>query len=316
MRHESVSDVVLVIHGGAGVLSHELPAPGADRDSRAALRQSLEAGKAALEKPGGNSLDAVVAAIAELEDLLPFNAGKGASFNRDGTIELDASIMDGRDRRAGAVAGVRRVKNPIMAARAVMDSSRFVMLAGGGADEFAREHGLQIVDPSYFSTDLRRQMLENMLRNERERQSPAAEPEARFGTVGCVALDRAGNLAAGTSTGGMTGKPPGRVGDSPIIGAGTFAENASCAVSGTGDGEFFIRACAAHDIAALVEYKGLSIADAAHRVIFDKIKPAGGEGGVIALDRAGHAALTFSTEGMYRGYLTRSGEMRVAIFDQ
>ncbi len=318
MVDEQVSDVVLLVHGGAGLLSHEMSTPDIEWQHRDTLRQSLEAGKAALEKSDGNSLDAVVAAIKVMEDSTSFNAGRGSSFNRDGRNELDASIMDGSNRRAGAVAAVTVVKNPIVAARAVMEHSRHVLLAGAGADAFAREQGLEIVDPSYFRTERRWQMLQAFLRKEKaNKQTPMPDvPEVRFGTVGCVALDRRGNLAAGTSTGGMTGKLPGRIGDSPLIGAGTFADNASCAVSGTGDGEYFIRACAAHDIATLVQYKGFSVAEAAHRVIHDKIKSAGGEGGVIVLDRAGHAALVYNTEGMYRGYLTRSGEIRAMIFDR
>ncbi len=316
MPAESVTDVILVVHGGAGVLSHEMATPDVERQHRDTLHKSLEAGKMALEKPDGGSLDAVVAAIKVMEDSTSFNAGRGSSFNRAGQNELDASIMDGASRRAGAVAAVTVVKNPIVAARAVMEHSRHVLLAGAGGDAFAREQGLEIVDPSYFRTERRWQLLQEFLRKEPARKQPFErdEPDVRFGTVGCVALDRQGNLAAGTSTGGMTGKLPGRVGDTPQIGAGTFADNASCAVSGTGDGEYFIRACAAHDIAALVEYKDLSVVEAARRVIYDKIQPAGGEGGVIVLDRAGHAALVYNTEGMYRGYLTRSGEMRVMIF--
>jgi beta-aspartyl-peptidase (threonine type) len=318
MPDEHISDVILVIHGGAGVLSHEMHTPESEWQYRDTLRQSLEAGKAALEKADGGSLDAIVAAIQVMEDSTSFNAGKGASFNHDGVNELDAAIMDGSDRRAGAVAGLTIVKNPIAAARAVMDHSPHVMLAGAGAEAFAREQRLEIVDPSYFRTELRWQMLQEFLRNEqaRKQESGRDAPKIRFGTVGCVALDRQGNLAAGTSTGGMTGKLPGRIGDSPLIGAGTFADDASCAVSGTGDGEYFIRAVAAHDTAAMVEYKGLSVAEAAHNVIYDKIKPAGGEGGVIVLDRAGHAAMVYCTEGMYRGYLTRGGEIRVMIFDR
>jgi L-asparaginase / beta-aspartyl-peptidase len=327
---DKAADVVLAIHGGAGVLSKELLSPAIEEDYRATLRKALDAGRAALDRQNGKSLDAVVAAIRVLEDSPLFNAGKGAAFNHAGQNELDASIMDGRTRKAGAVAAAHTIKNPIVAARAVMEQSKHVMMVGPGADAFAREHGLEIVDPSYFRTELRWRMLQEELEKEQRagkkpaksdrsggpQDSPAASAAARFGTVGCVALDRNGNLAAGTSTGGLTAKLPGRVGDSPVIGAGTFADNESCAVSATGDGEYFIRAAAAHDVAALVEYKRLSVAEASRIVIHDKIKPAGGQGGVIVLDRHGNLALTYSTEGMYRAYLTRGGEILVLIFDK
>jgi L-asparaginase / beta-aspartyl-peptidase len=351
---DKASEVVLAVHGGAGVVSEELAAPGAEKEYRAKLREAIEAGRAAIEKDGGDSVEAVVAAIKVLEDSPLFNAGKGAAFNHEGQNEMDASIMDGGRHKAGAVAAVRTIKNPIAAARAVMDSSKHVLLVGTGADAFAREHGLEIVDPSYFRTELRWNMLQEQLRKEKKagekpgKTSQASPAEwdsphfrsadsikigtvpadcarekigrvpdsaaVRFGTVGCVALDRHGNLAAGTSTSGLTAKLPGRVGDSPLIGAGTFADNASCAVSATGDGEYFIRAAAAHDIAALVEYKGLPVAEASRIVIHDKIKRAGGEGGVIVLDRAGNLAMTYSSEGMFRAYLTRDGEIHVMIF--
>jgi len=272
----------------------------------------LRAGFAELQGSGGASLDAVMAAVGSLEDAPYFNAGKGAALARDGSIELDAAVMDGATRRAGAVAGVTTVKNPIRAARLVMDRSRHVMLIGPAADAFARQHGAEIVDPAYFHTEQRWRMLQEELR--KAAGEPSVHAESRCGTVGCVALDARGNLAAGTSTGGMTGKLPGRVGDTPIIGGGTLADNASCAVSATGDGEYFIRAVAAHDIAALVEYRGLSVAEAVRIVIHEKIKPAGGEGGAIVLDRRGSLAMTYSSEGMYRGYVTRSGQTRVMIY--
>ena len=272
----------------------------------------MRAGCAELQKSGATSVDAVLAAVCSLEDTPCFNAGKGAAFARDGRIELDAAVMDGGTRLAGAVAGVTTVKNPIVAARLVMDRSPHVMLIGPAADAFARQHGAEIVDPAYFRTELRWRLLQEELRKPAGRGGRACR--VACGTVGCVALDARGNLAAGTSTGGMTGKLPGRVGDTPIIGGGTLADNASCAVSATGDGEYFIRAVAAHDIAALVEYKGLSVAEAARIVIHEKIKPAGGEGGAIVLDRRGNLAMTYSSEGMYRGYVTRSGKTRVMIY--
>ncbi len=340
---DGASDVVLAIHGGAGTVSKELIGAKSEQEYRDTLRQAILAGKGALEKDGGKGIDAVVAAIEVLEDSPLFNAGKGAAFNRAGQNELDASIMDGGAHKAGAVAAVHTIKNPIAAARAVMEQSKHVLLVGPGADEFAKQKGLAIVDPSYFRTELRWNMLQEQLRKEKragekpdkkvsatksahDSEARTAQPDlvldtflsaaARFGTVGCVALDRQGNLAAGTSTGGLTAKLPGRVGDSPLIGAGTFADNASCAVSATGDGEYFIRACAAHDIAALVEYKALAVREAARIVIHEKIKPAGGEGGVIVLDKAGNLAMSYSSEGMYRAYLTRGGEITVRIFEK
>jgi beta-aspartyl-peptidase (threonine type) len=326
----SVDEVVLAVHGGAGVLSKELLTPEIEREYRKTLEVALKAGHAQLQAENGTACDAVVAAIRILEDSPLFNAGKGSAFNRAGRNEMDASIMDGRTRKAGAVAGVTIVKNPITAARLVMEKSPHVLICGTGADAFARSAGAEIVDPSYFYTDLRWKMLEEELRKKNlpipakpagvqssEGHSSTSQPippEAhRFGTVGCVCLDHAGNLAAGTSTGGLTAKLPGRAGDSPLIGAGTFAANESCAVSATGDGEYFIRAVAAHDIASLVEYKGFSVAEASRTVIYEKIKPTGGEGGVLVLDRHGHLAMTYCTEGMYRGYVTKNGKIRVMI---
>ncbi len=314
---ETARDCVLAVHGGAGVLSREWIDSAGNQDEfllqfLKALEAALRAGFAELQKGGATSVDAVLAAVCSLEDSPCFNAGKGAAFTRDGRNELDAAVMDGSTRRAGAVAGVTTVKNPILAARLVMERSGHAMLIGPAADAFARRQGAEIVDPAYFRTELRWRLLQEELR--RHAAAPDAHAETRFGTVGCVALDARGNLAAGTSTGGMTGKLSGRVGDSPIIGGGTYADNASCAVSATGDGEYFLRAVAAHDIAALVEYKGLTVAQAARVVIHEKIKPAGGEGGAIVLDPRGNLAMTFSSEGMYRGYVTRSGETHVMIY--
>jgi beta-aspartyl-peptidase (threonine type) len=308
------------------VLSRELLTGGKAEECRKVLEASLRAGYAQLQNDQATSRDAVVAAIRVLEDSALFDAGKGAAFTRDGRNELDAAIMDGRTRCAGAVAGVTTVKNPIVAARLVMEKSPHVLLCGRGADAFAREFGAEIVDPSYFYTDMRWKMLEDELRRQKAPFPPeplpecAANPQAgspadrRFGTVGCVSVDRHGDLAAGTSTGGLTARLPGRVGDSPLIGAGTFADNQSCAVSATGEGEYFIRAVAAHDIAALVAYKGLTVAEASRIVIHEKIKRAGGRGGVIVLDRRGNLAMSYSSEGMYRGYVTRSGKTRVMIY--
>jgi beta-aspartyl-peptidase (threonine type) len=323
---ETVEQVAVAVHGGAGVLSKELLTPGKAEECREVLEAALRAGHAQLQNGQAASRDAVVAAIRVLEDSSLFDAGKGSAFTRDGRNELDAAIMDGRTRRAGAVAGVTTVKNPIVAARLVMERSPHVLLCGPGADAFAREFGAEIVDPAYFYTDMRWEMLEDELRRQQATHplepmpGNPADPQAdapadrRFGTVGCVSVDRHGNLAAGTSTGGLTARLPGRVGDSPLIGAGTFADNRSCAVSATGAGEYFIRAVAAHDIAALVEYKGLTVAEASRIVIHEKIKPAGGEGGVIALDPHGNLAMSYSSEGMYRGYMTRDGKIRMMIY--
>ncbi len=318
-REPSTPHVVLGIHGGLGPDRNEV-SPAAERQSRADLEAALRAGYAVLQRPGGTSLDAVEAAIRVLEDSPLFNAGKGAVFTSDGRNELDASIMEGKTLRAGAVAGVTTVKNPITAARAVMDQTKHVLLIGPAADGFAKSAGLQIVEPAYFRTEERWQ--QHLKAVEKARQSPqgADRHDARaghsWGTVGAVALDKMGNLAAGTSTGGTSEKRPGRVGDSPIIGAGTYADNASCAVSATGQGEFFIRYSVAHDIAALMKYKGKTVAAAAEEVILDKLKPVGGEGGVIALDAQGNLTAPYNSGGMFRGSITADGQVRIRLFDE
>jgi len=263
-------------------------------------------------KSGGSSLDAVEKTIVVLEDSPRFNAGKGAVFTHEGVNELDAAIMDGATLRAGAIAGVHRVRNPILLARAVMEKSPHVMLTGDGAEAFAKTVGITLVDPSYFRTDERWRQLQEALKAEEKKQASALGRAIHYGTVGAVALDREGRLAAGTSTGGMTNKRWGRVGDSPIIGAGTYA-NAHCAVSATGWGEYYIRATAAHDICARVEYAKQPVAKAAHDVVMDVIPKLGGDGGVIALDSDGNFALPFNTDGMYRGWVDRDGKMHVAI---
>jgi len=301
---------VLVVHGGAGVIAKEVT-PEKEKAVRAELRKALESGYAVL-KSGGSSLDAVTATIVPLEDSPLFNAGKGAVFNHDGRNELDASIMDGATLRAGSVANVHKVKNPIRLARAVMEKSPHVMLAGDGAEAFAQSIGIELVDPKYFYTQERWQQLQDALKAE---QAQAVDPgkAPHHGTVGAVALDQAGHLAAGTSTGGMTNKRWGRIGDSPVIGAGTYA-NTKCAVSATGWGEFYIRANAAHDICARVEYKGEPVAQAADDVVLGIVPKLGGDGGVIALDAAGNIAMPFNTEGMYRGWVDRDGNIHIAIF--
>ena len=294
-------DWVIVIHGGAGTILRENMTPEIEKQYRDKLTEALDTG-AAILKQGGEGIDAVEATIHVLENSPLFNAGKGAVFTHDGRNELDASIMSGKDLNAGAVAGVGDVKNPITLARAVMEKSPHVLLSGRGASEFAAQQGIEKVDSSYFYTERRWKSLQKAI---------AAE---KHGTVGCVVLDSKGNLYGGTSTGGMTNKRFGRIGDSPIIGAGTYANNETCAISATGHGEFFIRYTVAHDISALMQYKGLSLEEAANRVIMHKLLDAGGTGGIIGVDHDGNVAMVFNTPGMYRGYKKADGESRVAIY--
>ena len=284
-----------------------------------AMELALKTGYSVLEK-GGSSLEAVIAAIKVMEDSPLFNAGKGAVFTNDEKNELDASIMDGATLKAGAVAGVTTIKNPITAAFAVMTQSEHVMLAGRGAEKFAEEKGLEIVDPTYFFDSTRYKQLlkvkEKEAGNQASRLDAFEDPyirETKFGTVGAVALDQNGNLAAGTSTGGMTNKRYGRIGDAPIIGAGTYANNNTCAVSSTGWGEYFIRLAVAHDISAMMEYAGLSLEQAADSVVMKKLPRLGGDGGVIGLDRSGNLTMTFCSAGMYRGYI-QNGEAKTFIY--
>jgi beta-aspartyl-peptidase (threonine type) len=302
---------VLAIHGGAGVIRSTLT-PEIEASVKADLRRALDAGYGVLEA-GGSAVDAVARAVVALEDSPHFNAGKGAVFTHDGRNELDASIMDGSTRRAGAIAGVTRVRNPVLLARAVMERSPHVMLIGEGAEAFGRSiEGIDFVEPSYFHTDVRWRQLREAIEKEAQREPSAQGRAIHYGTVGAVALDARGRLAAATSTGGMTNKRWGRVGDSPIIGAGTYAD-ARCAVSATGWGEFFIRAAVAHDICARVEYGRQALADAARTVIMETIPALGGDGGVIAIDAQGQVALPFNTDGMYRGWVDRDGRRHVAI---
>lgn len=291
----------IAVHGGAGTLARADLTPESERDYRSGLRRALSAGFEVLER-GGASLDAVVAAVRVLEDDPLFNAGHGAVVAANGAHELDASLMDGRDLRAGAVTGVRHVKSPIELARLVMERSPHVMLAGPGAEEFALEQGMVPVPNSHFATERRRLELERMLRGELD-----TGRESLMGTVGAVARDANGNLAAATSTGGMTGKRWGRVGDSPIIGAGTYAANDCCAVSATGHGEYFIRAAVAHEIASLMRYRGMSVRQAADEVVMRQLTKLGGAGGVIAIGRDGEIAMPFNSEGMLRGAMDSRG---------
>ena len=309
----------LVIHGGAGVIERADMTPEREAEYRARLADALHAGYAVLDR-GGSATEAVVAAINLMEDSPLFNAGKGAVFNADGICELDASIMDGRTQAAGAVAELHHIKNPINLARDVMLKSPHVMMAGEGAEQFARSLGYEMVPNEYFQTDWRREQLKKAQAQEKEGKERTASVHddyftrtLRWGTVGCVALDQAGNLAAGTSTGGMTNKKFGRIGDAPIIGAGTYANNATCAVSATGWGEFFIRVGVARDIAAQMEYKGTPIRAAAAATM-DKVAKLGGDGGVIALDAKGNVALEFNSPGMYRGVKLSDRPELIAIY--
>jgi len=292
----------IAIHGGAGNIKPENFKEGQVEEYKVELKAALYIGKKILAE-GGTSLDAVESVVRHLEDCPMFNAGKGAVFTHDGRNELDAAIMDGRDLNAGTIAGVGDIKNPISTARMVMEKSPHVMMVGKGASKFAKENNAEIVDSSYFYTERRWRSLQKAL-----------EKSGKMGTVGCVALDEYGNLAAATSTGGMTNKMYGRVGDVPIIGAGTYANNNTCAISATGHGEYFIRYTVTHDISALMEYKGMSLEDAAKEVINVKLEKVNGRGGVIAVDKAGNIALVMNTTGMFRAFAKSSGEEGVAVF--
>ncbi|HUA89895.1 MAG TPA: isoaspartyl peptidase/L-asparaginase [Steroidobacteraceae bacterium] len=299
----------IAIHGGAGAAPRASLSAEREARYRAGLAAALDAGYAILEQ-GGTSLDAVTLAVRMLEDDPMFNAGHGAALTREGAAELDAAIMDGRNMRAGAVASVRHVKNPVQLARHVMEKSRHVLLVGPGAEEFALEEGLALVPNSYFRTTER---IEQLAFEQRGEHVSDIVPPTR-GTVGAVARDAAGNLAAATSTGGMTNKRPGRVGDSPIIGAGTYAKNGVCAVSATGHGEYFIRAVAAHHVCAAVEYRNLALEEAVRELLHEVLRKLGGDGGLIAVDQAGRLVMDFSTEGMFRGARDSNGRRDIAIY--
>jgi beta-aspartyl-peptidase (threonine type) len=300
----------LAIHGGAGTLPRAEMSSDREQLYRAALTEALAAGYSVLQS-GGTSLDAVTRAVAALEDEPLFNAGRGAVFTIDGHNELDASIMDGATLRAGAVSGVTHIKNPIELARTVMEHSDYVMLAGSGAEEFALTRGFQLVPRSYFHTAERWRQLERIRAGDGEL---SALTISHVGTVGAVARDSHGRLAAATSTGGMTGKRYGRIGDSPVIGAGTYADDRSCAVSATGHGEIFIRAAVAHDICARMRFGGRTLDQAVHEVVLEELPALGGEGGVIAIDRRGRVAMEFNSEGMFRASRVHGGEAKIAIY--
>ena len=308
-------DFALVIHGGAGTIKRESISSDTEAEYRAKLLESLQKGYSVLEN-GGSSLDAVIAAIKIMEDSPLFNAGKGAVFTHNGLNELDASIMDGKTLKAGAVGAVRNVKNPIELARLVMEKTWHVLLIGEGARLFAEDQGVELVSDEYFFTKRRWDSLQNALEIEsrKDQSGLSIDSNSHLGTVGAVALDKNGNLAAGTSTGGMTNKLYGRVGDSPIIGAGTYANNKTCAVSATGQGEYFIRGMIAHDISAMMEYSGNSLEEASHEVILNKLTAMGGTGGVISIDYGGNISMPFNTSGMYRAYHRAGEEPVVRIF--
>jgi L-asparaginase / beta-aspartyl-peptidase len=300
----------MALHGGAGTLPRNEMTPEREREYRAGLASALEAGVKRLAQ-GGSSLDAVTAAVVLLEDNPLFNAGRGAVFSHDGNNELDAAIMEGATLNAGAVAALQRIKNPVLLARAVMEHSAHVMLIGEGAEEFAQAQGFSFEPREYFATAERRQQLRRIQQGDAE-LSPLTI--SHVGTVGAVALDAAGNLAAATSTGGMTNKRHGRIGDTPIIGAGTYADNRSCAVSATGHGEMFIRAAVAHDISARMRYGGETLAAAVNAVVQDELKRLKGEGGVIAVDRDGNLVMDFNCEGMFRACGNSDGAREIAIY--
>lgn len=316
---------VLVIHGGAGTILKSQMSPEKEKAYQEGLTLALQKGYAVLHK-GGTAMDAVTAAIVILENDPLFNAGKGAVFTNEGKNEMDAAIMDGSKLAAGAVAGVTVIRNPILAARAVMEKSNHVMMVGPGAEKFAASQGLSIVEPSYFYTEdrwksLLRAKAEDSLKMELDHGNKKVSgnfefenKDNKFGTVGAVALDQQGNLAAGTSTGGMTNKKYGRVGDAPIIGAGTYANNASCAISCTGWGEYFIRLVVAKTISDMMEFGKFSLADAAREIVMKRLPALGGDGGLIAVDKNGHYAMPFNTEGMYRGVVTADGKIKVSIY--
>lgn len=321
-QNDNIPNFGIVIHGGAGTILKENMSDSLEQAYRAKLEEAIRTGHKILAQ-GGTAIEAVQRTINVMENSPLFNAGKGAVFTNEETNEMDASIMDGKDLNAGAVAGVTTVKNPINLAYEVMVNSDHVMLAGRGAERFAKEQGLEIVDPSYFYTEKRFQSLQKVKAAEKakggskNKKLAFLDPfvkDSKFGTVGCVALDKDGNLAAGTSTGGMTNKKYNRIGDSPIIGAGTYANNKTCAVSGTGWGEFFIRGTVAHDISALMEYKGLSLQEAAREVIQKKLPAMGGDGGIIAIDHDGNIAMEFNTAGMYRAHMNSKGNLEIGMY--
>ena len=311
---EEKSEYALAVHGGAGTLLKKNMTDEQDKQYRHALNQALTIGEDIL-KTGGSSIDAVEEVIQYLEDSPLFNAGRGAVFSNEGKNELDASIMQGIDHNAGAVGGIGNVRHPISAARAVMEKSEHVLLTAEGAEQFAKDQGLEIVDPSFFYTDRRWKSLQRIIQSEKEKPvTSAIEDDKKHGTVGCVALDKHGNIVAGTSSGGMTNKRFNRFGDVPIIGAGTYADNATCGVSCTGHGEYFIRYAVAYDVTARMKYLDESVAKASNYVVYNTLKSNGGSGGLIAVDKNGNISMPFNSKGMYRGYV-KPTERYVGIYE-
>ncbi|PVW15261.1 isoaspartyl peptidase/L-asparaginase family protein [Marixanthomonas spongiae] len=314
----------IVIHGGAGTILKKNMSDSLENVYKLKLEEAIKTGHDIL-KNGGTAMEAVTKTINVMENSSLFNAGKGAVFTHEETNELDASVMDGATLNAGAVAGVTHIKNPIDLALAVMNNSPHVLLSGQGAERFAKEQGFEMMDPSYFYTEKRFQSLQRIKEKEKteldhdSKVSFAEDPfikDSKFGTVGCAALDKNGNLAAGTSTGGMTNKRWNRIGDAPIIGAGTYANNATCAVSSTGWGEYFIRGMVAHDISAMMEYKGVTLQEAAEEVIQEKLPNLGGDGGIVAIDKDGNVSMEFNTAGMYRATMNAEGDLKIGIYNE
>ncbi len=308
-----MTEISLAIHGGAGTILKSAMTPEKELAYQSALQNALDSGYQALRE-GQSSLRAVEQAVISLEDSPLFNAGKGSVFTAQGTHEMDASIMEGSKLNAGAVAMVKGVKNPITLARLVMEKSGHVFLAAKGAEEFARSVGADFEDAEYFYDELRYQQWQEVMGTDQTQLDHSVSKDEKFGTVGAVALDKDGNIAAATSTGGMTNKKFGRVGDSPMIGAGTYANNRTCAISCTGSGEYFIRGVVAYDVSALMEYKGMNLKDACNEVINHRLLDIGGDGGLIAVDAKGNVAFSFNTEGMYRGYRTSNGDEAIGIY--
>jgi beta-aspartyl-peptidase (threonine type) len=309
-----MSTYTIVIHGGAGTITKKSITEEQESAYKKGLASALEAGFNVLEK-GGTAIDAVLAATVSLEDNILFNAGRGAVFAKDGSQEMDASIMEGRTLMAGAVSAVKNIKNPILLAHTIMTQSPHVMLSGKGAYEFAKLHGIQTEPDAYFYSEFRYKQWEQLQHTDRSAlDHNVSFEDKKFGTVGAVACDAHGNIAAATSTGGMTNKQYGRVGDSPIIGAGTYANNKTCAISCTGHGEPFIRAVTAYDVSCLMEYKGLSLEEAMKIVVHDKLMKIEGEGGMIGVDSQGNAAMDFNCEGMYRGMMDNRGNKTISIY--
>lgn len=316
VKEREPNSFALVIHGGAGGVNRKNHSPEQQEAYAQKLQEALNAGYAILEK-GGISLDAVQAAINVMEDSPLFNAGKGAVYNSEGKQEMDAAIMDGQNLNSGAVAGVNHIKNPILAARVVMDSSKHVLLSGVRAEIMAKSNGVEMVDESYFYTEKRLNQLRKIQGTSETRLDHSELiDDHKFGTVGAVAIDKNGNIAAGTSTGGMTNKKYGRIGDSPIIGAGTYANNLTCGISATGTGEYFMKTVAAHEVSNLIQYKGLSAKEALHEVMFNQIGKLGGQGGMILIDKNGNVSWDFNSDGMFRGYKKSSGENIIEMFEQ